>query len=43
MKLIIQSVADLRKSMGIVEAKIKIPALYLKKVIGVNHANLYFH
>jgi hypothetical protein len=36
-------VADLRKSMGIVEAKIKIPALYLKKVIGVNHANLYFH
>ena len=37
MKLIFQSTTDLKKFMGIIEAKIKIPALYLKKVIGLNH------
>lgn len=40
MKLISQSIQNLHKQIGFVEAKIKIPALYLRKVIGLNHQNL---
>ena len=41
LRLISQSIQDLHKQIGFVEAKIKIPALYLRKVIGLNHSNLY--
>ncbi len=34
-------VKNLKKELGIIEASITIPAIYLKRIIGQNHLNLY--